>query len=168
MGLGGNCTSLAPGKEKVIPKVKYINSRNKVIIICNIHGEFLQTPSSHIQGYQCNKCAISTKRLTTNNFIEKSVKLHGDKWDYSKVEYINTRNKVIIICKDHGEFLQTPNSHLSGSACKKTYGELYEQTLKKEQKIKDLGYNLVTMWEYDWNQINRSIKKLQLKFKSRN
>ena len=46
------------------------------------------------------------------------------------------------------------------------YGELYEKTLEREQLIKDLGYNLVVMWEYDWNKINKSIKILQRKFRN--
>ena len=48
----------------------------------------------------------------------------------------------------------------------KNYGELYKNTLEREQQIKDLGYNLVVMWEHDWNKINKSIRVLQRKFKS--
>ena len=48
----------------------------------------------------------------------------------------------------------------------KTFGELYEKTIEKEQMIKNLGYNLVVMWEYDWNKINKSIKILQNKFRN--
>ena len=49
---------------------------------------------------------------TLENFIEKAKKIHGDKYDYSKVEYVNNRTKVCIICPEHGEFWQSPNKHL--------------------------------------------------------
>ena len=47
-------------------------------------------------------------------FIEKAKQIHGDKYDYSKVEYVNNRTKVCIICPEHGEFWQTPDNHLKG------------------------------------------------------
>ena len=50
-------------------------------------------------------------------FIEKAKKVHGDKYDYSKVEYVNAKTKVCIICPKHGEFWQTPNTHQSGKSC---------------------------------------------------
>jgi hypothetical protein len=57
------------------------------------------------------------KRLTTKEFIEKAGKVHGDKYDYSKVEYVNSVTKVCIVCPIHGEFWQTPNKHLGGKGC---------------------------------------------------
>ena len=60
-----------------------------------------------------------SKKLTTEQFIEKATLIHGDKYNYSKVDYINTRTKVCIICKIHGEFWQTPNMHLCGNSCPK-------------------------------------------------
>ena len=71
-------------------------------------------------------------------FIEKSIKKHGDKYDYSKVEYINNRTKVCIICSEHGEFWQTPNKHLSGRGCSKCSGK-YKKTT--EDFIKIFGRN---------------------------
>ena len=50
--------------------------------------------------------------------LEKAIKVHEDKYDYSKVEYINCYEKIIIICKSHGEFLQTPGGHISGKGCR--------------------------------------------------
>ena len=58
-----------------------------------------------------------SKKLSLEEFIEKAKEIHGDKYDYSKVEYINTKTKVCIICPEHGEFWQTPGSHLNGSGC---------------------------------------------------
>ena len=102
-------------------KVEYINAKTKVQIICKEHGEFLQTPNKHLMGQGCSKCGketISNRfRTSTNDFINKSMQIHGDKYNYSKVQYINAKTKVIIICKKHGEFLQSPNNHLYGYGC---------------------------------------------------
>ena len=52
-------------------------------------------------------------------FVEKALRIHGDKYDYSKTVYVNSDSKIIIICKKHGEFVQIPRSHLSGDGCAK-------------------------------------------------
>jgi hypothetical protein len=57
-------------------------------------------------------------KLTTKEFIEKARLKHGDKYDYSKAEYTNSKTKVCIICPEHGEFWQTPGDHLDGHGCK--------------------------------------------------
>ena len=105
-------------------KVNYINSRTKICIVCPEHGEFWQTPENHTakkhpQGCPiCSKINSSKKRkLTTEQFIEKARKIHGNKYDYSKVKYINNHTEVCIICPEHGEFWQTPQGHLSGRGC---------------------------------------------------
>ena len=69
-----------------------------------------------------NKCSIICKtRLVmqdkTENFINKAKKIHGDKYDYSKVEYVNNHTKVCVICPKHGEFWQRPKPHLSKHGC---------------------------------------------------
>ena len=104
-------------------KVNYVNSQTKVCIICPIHGEFYQYPASFLQGHGCQKCATEAthklQRSTTEEFIKKARKVHGNKYDYSKVNYINNETKVCIICDVHGEFWQKPSAHLSGSGCYK-------------------------------------------------
>ena len=57
------------------------------------------------------------RRLTNKEFIEKSKLKHGDLFDYSLSEYVNDGIKVKIICKEHGEFEQTPNNHLNSHGC---------------------------------------------------
>jgi len=99
-------------------KVNYINNRTKICIICPIHGEFWQRPYSHLQGKGCIYCGGKNKR-TTKEFIENAKKIHGGKYDYSKVEYKGHNEKVCIICPIHGEFWQTPNNHLQGKGCQK-------------------------------------------------
>jgi hypothetical protein len=223
--------------------VEYKNNNTPITILCKTHGEFSQLPSVHKTGSGCQKCG-NNYRYDTKEFIEKSIEVHGNKYDYSKTEYKKNNEKVIIICNAHGNFEQKPNNHLLGNGCpicnpkyskpqiqwlnfiqlynnitikhaenggefkipntnyksdgyceetntiyefhgdywhgnpnkfisteinnstKTTFGDLYQTTLEREQQIRDLGYNLVVMWERDWNKINKSIRVLQRKFKS--
>jgi hypothetical protein len=227
--------------------VHYSKMFDKVEIICRSHGSFYQTPSNHITHKQgCQLCA-GNYLSNTEEFIEKTKQIHGDTYGYTKVVYINNHTKVTITCNNHGDFQQAPVDHLSGKRCpkcfssyskkqiewltlmeirdscqiqhalnegeykipttnykadgycaetntvyefhgdfyhgnpknkkfnpedinpksKKTYGELYRNTLKKEEVIKSLGYNLVTIWESDWVKFNKSIKKIQKIFRMR-
>lgn len=106
--------------------VNFRFKRNKVKIICPIHGEFEQTPTSHLRGSRCNQCSnliISLKQRSSNNdFIQKARGKHGDYYDYSKVDYLTARKQVIIICPKHGEFRQVPDAHLS-KGCRKCADE---------------------------------------------
>jgi len=226
--------------------VEYINSTKNIIIICKIHGEFKQTPANHLKGKNCSKCS-NVYKMNTSEFIEKSIQLYGDKFDYSDVKYIKMKSHINIICKEHGKFQQTPDAFLrvyngcikcsnigysksqiqwlefleiyyniyiqhmgnsnqehrikntrwkadgycedtntiyeyhgdfwhgnpkcyletdKNNISNKTMGYLYKKTLEREQKIKDLGYNLEVMWESDWNKINKSISILQQKIKN--
>ena len=107
-------------------KTIYIKALDKTIIICPIHGKFLQAPHSHLRGDGCPKCG-GTGKFTTEDFIQKAREVHGNKYDYSLIDYINSKLNIIIICPEHGEFKQTPNSHLDGQGCPKCYG-LYKTT----------------------------------------
>lgn len=111
------------GNKYDYSKVKYTNSQTKLCIICPIHGEFWQLPYSHMKGFGCKKCCCEKMShklsLNTQEFIEKAKEIHGNKYDYSKVEYVNTRQKVIIICFKHGDFKQEPRAHLQGQGCPK-------------------------------------------------
>ena len=102
-------------------KVEYINSQTNVIIICKTHGEFIQNPANHLTSNGCTKCSNensgNSQRLSNEYFIKKATEKHGDKYDYNKVEYINSHTNVTIICKTHGDFLQQPNNHLNGATC---------------------------------------------------
>ncbi len=231
---------------------EYFNSKIEIKIICKEHGVFTQIPSHHLQGQGCVKCSrilVSNKKKSNNDeFKKKSKLIFGDIYDYSKVDYIDTNTKVIIICKEHGNFLIRPNNHINSKQgcpkcqikkqyskmqiewlnfisikdniniqhaendneflipntnykadgyCKKTntifefhgnyfhgcpkfynpdhinkttnctFGELYEKTLEKELKIYELGYKLITIWEYEWKNIKKSVKILQKKFKNK-
>jgi hypothetical protein len=111
--------SLLIHNEYDYSKVDYIDSKTKVTIICKEHGEFEQIPNTHLKGKGCLKCSINKKRLTTKEYINNALKVHNGLYDYSKVNYINTKTKICIICEKHGEFLQNPNNHLQGKGCLK-------------------------------------------------
>ena len=114
-------------------KVEYVNNCKKVCIICPIHGEFWQSPKSHLNGRGCQKCGEikreKSKWLTTEKFIEKAKKIHGNKYDYSKVKYIDSKTKVCIICSKHGEFWMTPSNHLNYQGCKKCKNSIMENKI---------------------------------------
>jgi very-short-patch-repair endonuclease len=96
--------------------VDYFNGKSKIKLICLIHGVFEQSPSLHISHKQgCPKCAGRHK--TTEDFIKLSKEINGDKYNYDKTIFINFNTKVIITCKKHGDFEQTPAHHLNGQSC---------------------------------------------------
>ena len=94
-------------------KAVYNGYKKKLIIICPIHGGFSQTPDNHLHGHGCPKCG-NVYHPSTDEFIEKAKKIHGDKYDYSKSIYQSAKKKIIITCPIHGDFTQTPNKHLNG------------------------------------------------------
>jgi hypothetical protein len=102
-------------------KIDYTTARNKIIIICPEHGELLQSPDTHLK-HECLKCSIKNhpnhQKRTTEEFIIKAKNIHGDRYDYSKVDYKGNRDKVEIICKEHGSWWQTPYNHLQNRGCR--------------------------------------------------
>lgn len=70
-----------------------------------------------------------TRKSNTSDFITKALAVHSDRYDYSLVEYVNCKSKVRIICKEHGEFQQTPNNHLTGFGC----NDCAIETMKSKQ-----------------------------------
>jgi G:T-mismatch repair DNA endonuclease (very short patch repair protein) len=102
-------------------KSNYINCKKKLIVICRVHGEFQITPEHHLRKIGCAKCGTKrcadSHRLSQEQFISQANTKHGHRYDYSKVNYIDSNTKVIIICSEHGEFTQTPGNHVQGSGC---------------------------------------------------
>lgn len=95
---------------------EYKGRHSKLIVTCTIHGDFEQVAGSHLNGRGCAKCSGRIK-LTTEDFINNSKKIHKGKYHYDKVEYRNASRKVTITCPEHGDFDQTPNSHTQGHGC---------------------------------------------------
>ena len=95
----------------------YINALTKVIIRCKIHGLFEQLPKTHLNSTNaCLKCC-GHYRYSSNEWITKAKEIHGNKYDYSEVMYTDNKTKIIIICSEHGKFLQEPRCHLSKNGC---------------------------------------------------
>ena len=117
-------------------KVEYINEKAKVKVICKIHGEFMVSPNNFLNGKTCPKCRkkISKEKNSKKgyaSFIRKASEIHCGKYDYSKVVYVNAKTKVCIICPEHGEFWQTPDSHLRGNGCPLCGGSKLERKVQK-------------------------------------
>lgn len=218
-------------------KIEYKGVNHKIALKCKIHGLFKQSPSSHLSGVGCPSCGLDTigslKRCSKSDFLKVVRKLHNNKYTYSKLEMPNgLQSKITIRCKEHGYFIQSAIHHYRGSGCplcnspnayskmairwleseskkrrikiqhagntgeykipgtnfsvdgynartktvfefhgdcwhgnpnvhkpnsqphpfsSKTAKQLYLATLQREKVIKSLGYNLVVMWENDWN-----------------
>lgn len=128
--------------------VNYNNSKKKIKIICHKHGEFQQTPNSHLNGAGCPVCSrlsITNKnRLNNENFIKKANMIHDNKYDYSKANYINSSSIITIICQRHGKFNQIAHYHLSGNGCPHCGGSVKSSTkifIEKAKIIHNNRYN---------------------------
>ena len=124
------------GNAYTYDEVEYVNNKTKVGIKCSIHGKFYITPSNHVhkthpQG--CNLCGrvIAKKKRTSSieKIVDKFISVHGDKYDYSKVNYTSKDNKVTIICPEHGEFEQRAADHWKGLGCQKCSKNGFDSSL---------------------------------------
>lgn len=122
-------TSLFLEKAKEVHGDKYkyivdkpIESNGIVEYICAKHGLNKQLVPNHLKGHGCKQCGhkstILKQRSTNADFINASIKVHGDTYDYSDVNYTSRHTTVKLICKKHGAFYQTPSNHLSGKGCR--------------------------------------------------
>lgn len=111
--------------------VDYQGSAVPVTIICPIHGPFEQKPTKHVSLKRgCPKCGGTAKK-TTKEFIAEARTVHGDKYDYSKVEYNGNKKHITIICSEHGEFRQLPSDHLKGHGCPECANTQRRKTTEK-------------------------------------
>ena len=117
--------------------------KSMIDIICKHHDVFRQNIYSHLNGSGCPKCFGLNK--TTEEFILDCNKIHGNKYDYSKVIYRKAHDKIIIICPKHGEFRQKANNHLNGQECKLCSTNV----LKKNEFINILNRVHNCKYEYD-------------------
>ena len=129
------------GNKYDYSKSVYKNRRTKVCIICPEHGEFWQFPDNHVLNKNnCPYCA-KKKKKTTDEFISDAKKIHGNRYDYSKVDYKNAYTKICIICPEHGEFWQTPHSHLGMKCgCKNCKKSLFESAVEKVLNEKNVKF----------------------------
>lgn len=159
-------------------KVEFKGYDTPICIICPKHGIFWQRPDLHICGDGCPYCGNTNKLKSAANNLSKNAKLiHGDIYDYSKVQYINTETKVCIVCPKHGEFWKTPYEHINGQGCpycieeekrkikegyflknaKLIYGDIYDYS--KVQYINDTTKVCIVCPEHGefWKEPNKHI-----------
>lgn len=209
-------------------KSNYKNSSSTLIVRCKEHNQYFKNTTYHIvRGAGCSTCKkekiSSKKKLGRQIFIDRSISIHNEKYDYSLVSYNTLIDPVEIICKKHGIFKQKPREHIRGHGCPqcasttisyisqqwlntfniclekeykilhetgyfivdgydsstntvyefygdywhgnpkifnlesinpsvdKTFGELYYNTLLREQVLKNMGYKLITIWESEFH-----------------
>ncbi|KKN38278.1 hypothetical protein LCGC14_0755170 [marine sediment metagenome] len=102
--------------------VVYNKATEPVILVCSEHNLFEQMPTIHLQGSGCPACGDlrgKGKRWSTEDFVAKARQAHGDRYDYSQVDYKHNNTKVWLVCTLHGRYFQTPRAHLDGQHCPK-------------------------------------------------
>lgn len=126
-------------------KTIYNNSKDKIIIICKEHGEFLQIPSNHLAGNNCPICSKNSLKIYNKDFIEKANIVHNNKYTYDKINYINSQSKLIITCPIHGDFEQVAYSHLSNRGCpecgKQNRNKSLDKFIDQANKIHNFKYD---------------------------
>jgi hypothetical protein len=127
--------------------VEYINNNTKVKIFCNEHGEFEQLPRTHLFGSGCRNCKFDSYRISLTKLLEQFKEIHGDKYDYSEVNYVSFNHKIKIKCLEHGIFEQTPNCHKKGYGCKKCKNKTLKQNFVIQQ-FKEIHGDL-----YDYSKV---------------
>ena len=147
------------GNEYDYSKVdlEHRDKNGRVCIICKEHGEFWQEPRVHLQGSGCKLCSrdkkIKLQTKDTEQFIVEAKKIHGNKYDYSKVEYKGCLEKVCIMCPIHGEFWQTPDNHIHGHGCRKCLSDKISESRKHSiekfvERAKEVHGN-----KYDYSKV---------------
>ena len=143
-------------------KSLYLGSREKIEIICPLHGAFFQLPTNHLSGRGCTECSkikiIENQKSNTEEFIQKARNVHSDKYDYSLVDYKNNHTQIEIICKDHGSFFQSPKDHLSGKGCLICGRERSREDIKSRMMLSKDEFikraNEVHGYRYDYSSVN--------------
>jgi hypothetical protein len=133
-------------------QIDYVDMSTKVNIVCPVHGVFSQTPNSHVtEKRNCPKCSFeaTAKKLSGNkdDFILRAKETHGDKYDYSEVDYVNSQTKVTIGCPIHGKFHQTPKNHYT-QGCLLCGGKIKLTTEQFVEKARQVHGDL-----YDYSEV---------------
>lgn len=123
------CSDLHNNKYDYSLIPEEFKSSSYIKIICPEHGIFKQVANEHKRGRGCRYCSKNSRKKSTSTFIKEAKELHGDRYDYSRVNYINSHTKVEIICPKHGSFFQMPHNHLNKAGCRKCANEI--ETLRK-------------------------------------
>lgn len=129
------------------PNVEYKNVGTKVQIFCPEHGEFWQTPHSHLDGQGCPECKKLTlsrlKSLDYPEFAQRAKETHGGRYTYPQELYTKMWDKIGIICPDHGLFYQVGGDHVAGRGCSKCVGAVSREEQEVVDFIKSLGFEVI-------------------------
>lgn len=150
------------GKKYDYSKVEYNGCRTKVCIICPKHGEFWQEPSNHLNGSGCPRCTKYRNRYTTEEWISKAKLIHGNKYDYSKVNYTNSKTKVCIVCPEHGEFWINPDNHFIGQGCPKCRYIKSSSAIRKNIDDVINNFKLVHGEKYNYSRVEYKNNKTKV------
>lgn len=135
-------------------KTNYIDMHTKICVTCPKHGDFYVLPQNFLRGHACKKCTQERLTSNTEDFIEKVRKVHGDKYDYSKVEYKGNNEKVCVICPKHGEFWIRPRNLLSGQGCRACgFESMREKQAITNEKFIEATKKCHTV-DYDYSKVN--------------
>ena len=146
----------------------YNGNSKKGVGKCNVCGYVWEAlPMSLFKGHGCPKCAIKkrSKKITKDvlDVIDGFRNVHGDKYDYSKVKYVNNKTLVEILCPIHGSFFQKPNVHLNGHGCPKCANSGVKLTQEEfEMRAREKNPNLdISKFKYV-NSHEKSICKCNI------
>lgn len=154
----------------------FVNWKTKVKIYCKEHEQhFVQPVRTHLIGQTgCKQCSTIKRRKarakTKQKFIEECVEIHGDNFDYSETEYLNTNSKVQIRCKKHNKyFVQTPMSHLAGfTGCQYCTTEktrsMYAYTIDEFIKLAEVNHNINN---FDFSEVDYISSHIKIKIRCR-
>ena len=157
------------GNKYDYTRSEYTGWNDKILINCKDHGDFYQKPSLHLSdlraGTGCNECVKEKSMLSKEEFIEKANEKHGNKYDYTKSEYIGVKEKILITCKEHGDFYQIAGGHLCGNGCNECNKTRAREKflLPKEEFIRRAQLVHGDKYDYSESIYNGFIKNISVK-----
>lgn len=133
-------------------------SNKRLKIKCPTHGWFIKRKDNLFQGFGCIQCAKEKARKKAEiAFLEKAKHIHLNKYDYSLVKYVSSNTKVVIICKKHGSFNQTPDGHINlKQGCPKC--RLSKGEIQIDNFLSDLNINFIRQHSFSDCKYKRSLK----------
>ena len=120
----------------------YPTKRKPLRIICPEHGEFtIASAKTHRTGQECPVCKPHRKYYTQETILEEFRKIHGDRYDYSKVVFKTVGTKITVICSIHGEFETTPSTHKSGAGCTRCVNSIPQEKVEQIRNLIEQGFS---------------------------
>lgn len=138
--------------------IVYINTHTKITIRCPTHGIFTVRPNDHLSKQTgCKRCSIDNhikkRQYNLEIFLQKAKVIHGDRYDYSLVNYTKSKDRIDIICKKHGSFKQHAARHLFGHGCRKCKNERNYTWLASCTEEFCKKANIVHSNRYDYSRV---------------